>query len=70
MLFGAYKSMCASCRVLVQWMGGLTLIIFGVVGLLDEMMLIMDPHWGIVWPVTAIMWGLLTLLHVGCKDCK
>ncbi len=68
MFFGANKSMCTSCHGLVQWLGSLTLIVLGVLGLLDYMWIIETP-WEMVASIVAIVWGLLVLLNVGCKDC-
>lgn len=70
MFFHTKRMMCDSCTGLFHWLTGLTLVGGGVVGLLQRLEVFAVTPWPWIWPVLAIVWGLVVLFNVGCKDCK
>lgn len=64
------KNMCGACCTLVHWFAGLTLLAVGVIGVLDQLHVFQTSPWGWTWPILVIIWGLVTLFSVGCKECN
>lgn len=69
MFFHGQKNLCSSCGSLSQWLAGLTLLVLGVVGILVQLDVFTLSPWGWTWPVVVLVWGLVVLFNVGCKDC-
>lgn len=63
------KNLCASCTALCHWFVGLTLLAVGVIGLLQQLNVFAVNPWGWAWPIIVLLWGLVTLFNVGCKEC-
>jgi len=70
MLFSSSKTLCSACNTLFHWLAGLSLLVVGVLGLLQQLEVLKTSPWGWAWPVIALVWGLLVLFNVGCKDCS
>jgi len=70
MLFHSNKTLCNSCSALCHWLGGLTLLVIGVIGLLQQLNVFKVSPWGWTWPVIVLVWGLVVLFNVGCKECN
>ena len=68
MFFSKDKGLCAGCTALCHWLFGLTLLVVGVLGLLVKLEVLRTSPWG--WPVITLVWGLVTLFNVGCKECS
>ncbi len=64
------KQMCSSCGALFHWLKGLTLLLVGVVGLLQQLGVFAVSPWGWTWPIIVLVWGLVVLFNVGCKECS
>lgn len=63
------KNMCPPCGALVHWLKGLTLLSVGIIGLLQQLGVFAVSPWGWVWPILVLVWGLVVLFNVGCKEC-
>lgn len=70
MFFRSNKMLCNSCSALCHWLGGLTLLVIGVIGLLQQLNVFKLSPWGWAWPVIVLVWGLVVLFNVGCKECN
>ncbi|MEK7524021.1 MAG: hypothetical protein AAB588_03230 [Patescibacteria group bacterium] len=69
MFFHSSKDMCHACSMLCHWLAGLTLLVVGVVGLLQQLGVFLVSPWGWTWPIIVLVWGLVVLFNVGCKEC-
>ena len=69
-MFLIAKNVPVSCSALCHWLGGLTLLVVGVIGLLVQLGVFMTSPWGWTWPILVLVWGLVVLFNVGCKECN
>lgn len=70
MLFHSHKNLCSACGMLCQWLAGLSLLVIGVIGVLEQLNVFTTSPWGWTWPIIVLVWGLVVLFNVGCKDCQ
>ncbi|MBI5413329.1 hypothetical protein HZA42_03220 [Candidatus Peregrinibacteria bacterium] len=70
MFFNSQKGTCGACSALCHWLLGLTMLAVGIIGLLQQLGVFAKSPWGWTWPVLVIVWGLIVLFSVGCKDCN
>lgn len=70
MFFHSNKSVCVACGALFHWLKGLTLLVIGVLGLLDQLNVFATSPWGWAWPILVLVWALVVLFNVGCKECQ
>lgn len=68
-MFGHGKNMCTACAALCHWLLGLTLLAIGIIGLMDQLSVFATSPWGWTWPVIVLIWALVVLFNVGCKEC-
>jgi len=64
-----HKRLCKPCGTLCSWLTGLTFLAVGVIGLLQQLNVFEVSPWGWTWPILVLVWGLVFLFNVGCKDC-
>lgn len=70
MFFHHKKSICGPCGALICWLKGLTLLAIGIIGLLQQLGVFEVSPWGWTWPIIVLVWALVVLFNVGCKDCN
>lgn len=70
MFFHSKNEMCGACGSLFHWLKGLTLLVIGVLGLLQQLNVFLVSPWGWAWPIIVLVWALVVLFNVGCKECK
>lgn len=70
MFFKSDKLLCNGCSGLCHWLLGLTFLVVGVLGLLQQLNVFTTSPWGWTWPVLVLVWGLVVLFNIGCKECS
>ncbi len=70
MFFRSNKGLCGCCHAIVYWLKGLTLLTVGIIGILQQLNVFKVSPWGWTWPVIVIVWGLVVLFNIGCKQCN